>query len=448
MNDPCLGDEFAILTTARMSYAIRRNPVLTATKIKDERWLWIFVPINAAIGGLSTLLPLYIISLGGNVIDVGNIASTYSLALIPSSILWGIAVDRKGNRKPFVMYSYLAITVLLASGFFVTEIGTILLLYVCYAVVSTASGPAVSLLLIESSPKKTLSMTFAKYSALTLVGTAAGAIPGTFWTSFFPLRAYFLLCAAFSGLSVMLAAKYLIEPVFPLERKIVALTQESLVTRLRTFSMIFITIPSLEDIKSFARLMRSAFTRHLPLLYMSFFLFFTAAYLFFTAYTPFLKARQLEDSGVFTVYSILFILEAAIFLITGRACSRFGERRVALSALWIRIVGFSAGVATVLLMLRGSALLVASMGVTAMTGTAYALYATSSSVLLFRSLPPGKQGELLGVYSALTGIGAFIGAILSGYLSFHFGYWVTFSAATFLAAGCLLAFRSAMRENS
>jgi len=421
---------------------------LTAAKIKDERWLWIFVPINAAIGGFSTLLPLYIISLGGSVIDVGNVASAYSLVLIPSSILWGIAVDRKGERKPFVIYSYLGITALIVAGFFVTEIGAILLLYVCYAVVSTAAAPAVSLLLIESSPKKTLSMTFAKYSALTLVGTAAGAIPGTFWTDFFPLGAYFLLCSAFSGISVILAANYLVEPTFPLERKVVALTQESLVTRLRTFSMIFINVPSLDDIKAFGKLMRSVFTRHLPLLYLSFFLFFSAANLFFTAYTPFLKSRQLEDSGVFTVYSILFILEAVIFLITGRACSRFGEHRVAISALWVRIVGFSAGVATVLLMLRGSGLLVASMGVTAMTGTAYALYTTSSSVLLFRSLPPGKQGELLGIYSALTGIAAFIGAILSGYLSFHFGYWVTFSAATFLVAGCLLAFRSAVRQNS
>lgn len=421
---------------------------MTISEKRDEKWLWVFVPINAAIGGFTTLLPLYIISLGGTVIDVGNVASAYSLALIPSSILWGLAVDRKSERKPFVTYSYLGITILLVAGFFVNEIGALLLLYVCYAVVSTAASPAVSLLLIESSQRKTLSMTYAKYSALTLIGTAAGAIPGAFWTNFLPLRGYFLLCAGFSSLSVILAAKYLVEPAFPLERKIVALTQDSLVARLRAFSTIFISIPSLEDIRSFRKLMRSVFTRHLPLLFLSFFLFFSAANLFFTAYTPFLKSRQLEDSGVFTIYSILFILEAAVFFITGRACSRFGERRVALAALYIRIVGFSAGVATVLLMLRSSTLLFASMGVTVMTGTAYALYQTSSSVILFRSLPPGKQGELLGIYSALIGIAAFIGAIASGYLSSYFGYWVTFSAATLLVVGCVFSFRSAMREES
>ena len=87
----------------------------------NQKWLWIFVPINAAIGGFSTLLPLYIIEIGGTVIDVGNIVSAYSLTLIPSSILWGIAVDRKEERRPFVTYGYLGITVLFVAGFFLTD---------------------------------------------------------------------------------------------------------------------------------------------------------------------------------------------------------------------------------------------------------------------------------------------------------------------------------------
>jgi len=419
---------------------------LTATRNRDDKWLWIFVPINAAIGGYNTLLPLYVISLGGTVVDVGNIISAYSLAIIPSSILWGFAVDRTGRRKPFVTYSYLGITILLVAGFFIEDIGSVSLAYVLYAIVSTAAAPAVGILIIESSPKRRLSMAYAKYSALTLIGTAVGAIPGTLWTGYLPLRGYFLLCAAFSSISVIVAAKFLAEPAIPLERKMVTLTQESLVAKLRTVSMIFITIPSLEDVKSFSRLMRSTFTRQLPLLFLSFFFWFMAANLFFTSYTPFLKSRELEDSGVFTIYSMLYVLEASVFWISGRACSRLGERRVVISSLLVRAVAFSAGVATVALMLRSSTLLVASMLVTAMTGTAYALYNTSSSILLFRSLPAGKQGELLGLYSALTGIAFFAGAIASGYLSFHFGYGIAFFVAAALIIGCLVTFRSAYRE--
>ena len=86
---------------------------MTSPKKSSQKWLWIFVPINAAIGGFSTLLPLYILDIGGTVIDVGNVVSAYSLALIPSSILWGMVLDRKEKRKPFVIYGYLGITVLL-----------------------------------------------------------------------------------------------------------------------------------------------------------------------------------------------------------------------------------------------------------------------------------------------------------------------------------------------
>ena len=345
---------------------------------RDDRWLWIFVPINAAIGGFNTLLPLYIIDLGGTVIDVGNVVSAYSLALIPASILWGYLADTKPTRKPFVTYSYVGITVLLLLGFFSAGIGAISLIYICYAVVSTASSPAVSLLVIESSPKKQWSMVFAKYSALSLVGMVLGVIPGTFWTNFLPLKTYFLLCGVFSALSVALAAKYLAEPAFPLERRAVALTQEGLVAKLRTVSMIFITIPSWEDIKSFARLMRSVFTRHLPLLYMSFFFFFVAANLFFTSYTPFLKSREMGDSGVFTVWSTLFILQATIYPITGRACNRFGEGAVALSAVILRIAGFLAAFVTAVLLIRNSSLSIASVLSIAMVGTAYAFYNTWS----------------------------------------------------------------------
>jgi MFS family permease len=413
----------------------------------DQKWLWIFVPINAAIGGFSTLLPLYIIDIGGTVIDVGNIVSAYSLALIPSSILWGFAVDRKEKRKPFVTYGYLGITVLLVAGFFLTDIPSLLVLYVCYAGISAVASPAVSILLMESSPKKELSMTFAKYSSLTLLGTALGTIPGAFWTNYLPLRAYFLLCAIFSGISVVLAARYLAEPEFPFERKAVALSQESFVTKLRTVSMIFITIPSLEDIKSFGKMMRSVFTRHLPLLYLSFFLFFTASNLFFTSYTPFLKSRQMDDSGVFIIFTTLYILQAAIYPITGRACGRFGEDHVAVLALWLRTGGILAALITVLLMLHNSTLITASIVSIAVIGTSFAFFNTSSSVLLFRTLPHGKQGELLGIYSALTGIAAFVGAIMSGYLSYSLGYALTFVATALLYVSCALVLRSAVREH-
>ena len=151
--------------------------------------------------------------------------------------------------------------------------------------------------------------------------------------------------------------------------------------------------------------MRSVFTRHLPLLYMSFFLFFTASNLFFTSYTPFLKSREMDDTGVFIIFT------STLHSSGGDLPDHWVERApvsekiaVAVSALWLRTVGILAAFATVLLTLHNSTLMIASIASIAMIGTAFAFFNTSSSVLLFRALPQGKQGELLGIYSALTGI--------------------------------------------
>ena len=133
--------------------------------------------------------------------------------------------------------------------------------------------------------------------------------------------------------------------------------------------------------------------------------------------------------------------------LTGRACNRFGEDDVAVSALWLRTLGILAAFATVLLMLHNSTLMIASIASIALIGTAFAFFNTSSSVLLFRALPHGKQGELLGIYSALTGFAAFAGAIMSGYASYSFGYAVTFMATAFLYVGCALTLRSAVKEH-
>ena len=115
--------------------------------------------------------------------------------------------------------------------------------------------------------------------------------------------------------------------------------------------------------------------------------------------------------------------------------------------LWLRTAGIFAALATVLLMLYNSTLMIASIVSIAVIGTSFAFFNTSSSVLLFRTLPHGKQGELLGIYSALTGIAAFAGAIMSGYLSYNLGYALTFVAAALLYVSCALILRSAVREH-
>ena len=82
-------------------------------------WLWAFAPINASTGIFLTLLPLYILQLGGSVIDVGVATSTYLFSLIPAALVWGFALDYYPGRKRYVVFSYFGVgAVLIAVSLF------------------------------------------------------------------------------------------------------------------------------------------------------------------------------------------------------------------------------------------------------------------------------------------------------------------------------------------
>ena len=71
----------------------------------------------------------------------------------------------------------------------------------------------------------------------------------------------------------------------------------------------------------------------------------------------------------------------------------------------------------------------------AVLGAAIAFYSTASSMILFRALDGRDAGTLLGLNSALGGIAAVGGAVVSGILALFGSFGLTF----FVAAAALLA---------
>jgi len=69
---------------------------------------------------------------------------------------------------------------------------------------------------------------------------------------------------------------------------------------------------------------------------------------------------------------------------------------------------------------------------------AYSIYSTSSNTMIFYTLGAKKQGSMLGVYTALVGVGTMIGSFVSGYASFYFGFLATFVLAAVCLAGCAI----------
>lgn len=79
------------------------------------------------------------------------------------------------------------------------------------------------------------------------------------------------------------------------------------------------------------------------------------------------------------------------------------------------------------------------------SGIAYAFYYTASNTLVFDSLKGIGRGSALGAYTALMGVGTFLGALISGYSAFYLGYWVTFVVGGILMLGSGMMFARVRR---
>ncbi len=64
---------------------------------------------------------------------------------------------------------------------------------------------------------------------------------------------------------------------------------------------------------------------------------------------------------------------------------------------------------------------------------------------MFSTLGGERQARLLGAYTALSGFGLVIGAVLSGLISFYFGYSINFTLASVLMILSLLVLEGAFK---
>jgi predicted MFS family arabinose efflux permease len=71
---------------------------------------------------------------------------------------------------------------------------------------------------------------------------------------------------------------------------------------------------------------------------------------------------------------------------------------------------------------------------------AFSIFSTSSSVIFFKSIPQGFEGKYLGVNSAITGMGVFVGSLVTGELTKSFGYTTLFLSSSAILVCSLILF--------
>lgn len=396
------------------------------------RWVYSTLPISLATGPLGTLVTLYLIQLNG--ITLGTIyaslaAAIYNGVSIPAAIFWGVATDRIHRRRILVVGSYVLVGVTVISFLFDQTTGGTVARYAVVSFVSVASATPLNLLIMETESKSRWAEAFAKLSMVSGVGTVAGLLLGTAWTEALPaqLTLLFLPLGAFGLASAGLAALMITEPKFIFEEENVALRKQSFFSRLLANPIFFLGAPRLSDFRRVFRGLRSSLTSYLPLFYITTIMFYFSGGLFNTVFVPALQRHLLSDDQVFVVILLGTLVQTLAFQFAGRFISARPLAATSIQGLVLRGACYVVlGIAAFLFAGGPSFLASAILLYPLASGVAFAFYYISSNTMMFNSVHGRNMGSSLGVYSAVVGVAAMIGALLSGFVSIAAGFYTTF----------------------
>ena len=397
-------------------------------------WVYSVLPIAIATGPLGTLVQLYLIQLNG--ITLGTIYSSLAAAIyngvgIPAALFWGLATDRLHRRRVLIALSYGLMGVVLVSFYFDTSTAGTVARYSLFSFVSVASATPINLLIMETGEKSRWGAAFARLSMVSSIGTVSGLVLSTLWTTALPqdLTILFPLLGISALVSTGMAIATIPEPAFVLERETLARRRQGFFSRLLAVPIFFLNLPRASDFRRVFRGLRSSLTSYVPLFYISTICFYFSSGLFNTSLVPAMQKYLLSDDEVFAVILAGMVVQTLSFQVAQRSISQRPLVTTSIQGLLLRGWSYVAMGASFLLITGPSFIVPALILYPLGAGIAYSLYYISSNTMMFNIVRPRNAGASLGVYSAVVGIAAMAGSLVSGFMSVYIGFEVTFVVA-------------------
>lgn len=409
-----------------------------SSKPKKDNWLFSVFPISVATGPLGALVQLYLIQLDGQVLGTiysGLASAIFNGISIPAALFWGLSIDRLHKRKAMIALGYALTAVALVSFFFDRTTAGTIGRYSVISFVSFASATPLNLLIMETENKSRWAGAFAKLSMVSSVGNVGGLVLSTVWAGFFPsqLVLLFIPLGALAVASAALSLATIKEPEFVFERETVARRRPSFFSRLLANPVFFVVIPSASDFRRAFRGLRSSLTRQVPLFYISTILFYFSSGLFNTSFVPAMTFFSMPSQEVFGVILAGMVVQTLAFQVAGRFVGSRSLITTSIQGLMLR--GWSyLGIGVAALLVSGPIFVFPTLFLYPLAGgVAFAIYYTSANTMMFSTVQGKSAGAALGVYSAVVGIAAMAGSLISGFISVDVGYY-----STFIASGVLL----------
>ncbi len=411
------------------------------SNVVKANWIYSTLPINIALGPVTTFVQLLILELHGTVIDIGLAATLFNAVTIPAAIIWGIATDRFDRRKPIIVLSYLIVAATLMLFIFVRTIYGIDVLYAVFSLISSAAATPLNMLIMETQPKSRWTSAFARLSMMSSIGVTVGLLLGVAWGDFLPFYLLVVPLTILCVVSAAMAAVMIKEPSFVFEREMIVRVSRSFYERLLALPLFFLRLPSLMDFRRFLKGSRFPLTREPALLYASIAAFYFASGIFNTSLVPSLYSASISKSQVFLVSLVAMAVQTASFSFYGKRLNQQNLKENAFGGLVLRSVGYTAIGFSAYFLTGLPYLAYAIVFYTLAAGLAYAVYYAASNVMVFNTLGRSGQGSTLGVYSALVGFAAMLGSFISGFISFYTGFYVAFLVAgVFMATAAALTY--------
>jgi MFS family permease len=378
---------------------------------------------ETAFGLLSVFVPLYVITLGGSLLDIGIMTSAALFAAIPASLFWGYICDRTRRYKLYILLSFISAAILLYLFTLTTSIGLFTVLYVAMSALHVAHEAPKNVLIAEHYSREEWEKSYALYEGFTEIGWLLGLLLGfSVSTIGFNSNSILLLCSGLNLTACILSIFLVTDPILIFERRLVSIEKKLDYTYRGLWAA-----SKILDGKALREKLRGesflAFGIGLVLFSLASSIFFTPLPIFFS------QKLALPTSMVFVIYMLNSGSAVAGYFLVGKRALHTEEkvqmRRIVLfrSALvfslvvFVQIAVYPTLIAAIILILMGFA---------------YAFYYVFTLSLSMGLIPAGRTGLFDVPISVGGACGSFLGPLLAQTAGFLPQFLVA-SAIFFLA---------------
>jgi MFS family permease len=368
-----------------------------------------------AFGLLSVFLPLYVISIGGSLVEIGIMTALALFLAIPASFLWGYLCDKTRRYRRYILISFLSSAAILYLFTLPTNIGMLILLYSVLSVLHMAHEPPKNVLIAELYSREDWERSFAFYEGFTEAGWLIGLVLGFLTAAYGMIPTHtLLLCSILNLVAFVLCVILVADPLLIFERGLVSIEKSV------DFASkgVFLASKIWGGASLERRLKRenvSAFCSGLILFSLATSIMFTPMPIFINSVA---EASALPSSIVFAIFVLNSGGGVAGYFVAGRRSRpEAGKANIgkvvifrcllAFLLIWATMTAYNVVFATTILILMGFA---------------YAVFLVYTLSLSMEIIPAGKTG----VFNVLVGIGGACGSFIGPFLAQTFGFQYVF----------------------